>query len=153
MLPLHPQQSLRYKRSRFSTFLPPHYLYTPSHFYLVEEETGLWRVGFTGFATRMLGDFVEVSFDLAEGAAIAAGQAIGKVEGFKAVSDLYCVAEGTFAGGNPLLAGDPALVDRDEYGQGWLYRVRGRPAPNALDVRGYIDVLDATIDKMRDDQH
>jgi glycine cleavage system H lipoate-binding protein len=60
------------------------------------------------------------------------------------------VVDGVFAGANPKLNADPTLVDSDEYGEGWLYRVRGTPDPNSLDVSGYIQVLDATIDKMRE---
>jgi glycine cleavage system H protein len=93
---------------------------------------------------------VEQGYSVQEGEKVAVGQAIGHLEGFKAVSDLYCVVEGVFAGSNPKLNVDPTLVDSDEYGEGWLYRVRGTPDPNSLDVTGYIQVLDATIDRMRE---
>ena len=148
-LPLHPQSNIYYKRSRFTTWLPPKHRYTPAHFWLSEEEPGLWRVGFTRFATRMLGDFVEIVFSVKEGETITVGQPVGSVEGFKAVSEIYSVADGQFAGGNSALANDPALIDSHPYDQGWLYRVRGTPDPNSLDVFGYIQVLDATIDRMR----
>jgi glycine cleavage system H protein len=137
-----------YRRSRFSTRLPLGRLYTPSHAWLMEEEPGLWRVGLTRFAIRMLGDLVEFEFDAKPGEAVAVGQPIGRIEGFKALSDIYCVAEGEFAGGNPELAGDITLADTDHYGRGWLYRVRGRPDPRSVDVGGYVAVLDLTIDTM-----
>jgi glycine cleavage system H protein len=142
-----------YKRSRFSTRLPVDRRYTPSHFWMMEAEPGVWRVGFTRFATRMLGDFVEQGFDVKPGDQVTVGQAIGWVEGFKAVTDLYCVVAGAFLGPNPALAGDITLADTDPYGQGWLYSVRGQPEPNALDVRGYTEMLDLTIDKMQDKGH
>ena len=53
------QDLIPYKRSRFQTRLPKNRLYTASHFWLAEVEAGLWRVGFTRFATRMLGEIVE----------------------------------------------------------------------------------------------
>src|SRR6185312_12180859 len=53
---------IAYKRSRFSTRLPTDRLYTPSHFWCAAEPEGVWRVGFTKFATRMLGDLVEFGF-------------------------------------------------------------------------------------------
>ena len=127
-----------YKRSRFSTRLPVDRLYTPSHFWLAEVEAGGWRVGFTKFATRMLGDLVEHGFGVKPGDKVAVGQTIGWVEGFKALTDLYCVADGEFAGTNPALEADPTLTDTDPYGQGWLYRVRGTPESNSVDVRGYM---------------
>ena len=54
-----------YKRSNFVTHLPVDCLYSPSHFWLREIEPGRWRVGFTKFATRMLGEIVEVQWEKA----------------------------------------------------------------------------------------
>ncbi|HSI35504.1 MAG: glycine cleavage system protein H [Phycisphaerae bacterium] len=139
-----------YKRSRFSCKLPADRLYTPSHFWALEAEPGVWRVGFTKFATRMLGDLVEHGFEVKPGDAVAVGQAIGFVEGFKALTDLYCVVDGTFEGGNPALDADSTLTESDPHGKGWLYAVRGTPDPAATDVHGYAAMLDLTIDKMQD---
>ncbi|HXE56303.1 MAG TPA: glycine cleavage system protein H [Tepidisphaeraceae bacterium] len=140
---------ISYKRSRFSTRLPIDRRYVASHFWLAEVEPGLWRVGFTRFATRMLGDLVEHGFEVIPHDPIRVGQTIGWVEGFKALTDLYSVAEGTFEGGNPDLERDTTLIDKDPYSRGWLYLVRGTPDPNSVDVHGYIRLLDATIDKMQ----
>jgi glycine cleavage system H protein len=145
-----PKQSLYYKRSRFSAKLPADRLYTPSHFWVLELEPGLWRVGFTKFATRMLGDFVEHGFGASAGDPVTVGQTIGWVEGFKALTDLYCVLDGEFAGANPSLERDATLTDSDPYGEGWLYEVRGTPEPSATDVHGYAALLDLTIDKMQE---
>lgn len=149
-MPPDPTQSLYYKRSRFSAKLPADRLYTPSHFWAREAEPGLWRVGFTKFATRMLGDFVEHGFVAQVGNRVTVGQTIGWVEGFKALTDLYCAVDGEFAGGNPALERDATLTDSDPYGDGWLYAVRGTPDPSATDAHGYAAVLDLTIDKMQD---
>ena len=140
-----------YKRSRFQTRLPAGRLYTQSHYWLAEQagEPGLWRVGFTRFAIRMLGDVVEHGWEVANTDLVKVGQTIGWVEGFKAVTDLYCVVDGAFAGANPDAERDTGLIDADPYGRGWLYAVRGKPDPNATPVDGYIQLLDATIDKMQ----
>ncbi len=148
LMPINPADILLYKRSRFQTRLPKGRLYTPSHFWLLETESGVWRVGFTRFATRMLGEIVESGFEVKPADAIAVGQTIGWVEGFKALTDLYSVAEGFFAGGNPILDTDATRIDKDPYHEGWLYRVRGVPDPNAMPPEAYMQVLDATIDKM-----
>jgi glycine cleavage system H protein len=145
-----PRADLYYKRSRFSTRLPWDRLYTASHFWVRETEAGLWQVGLTKFAARMLGDVVDLAFDVAEGDEIAVGQTIGSLEGFKARTELYAVASGHFAGGNPALADSLDALDADRYGAGWLYLVRGAPDPEARDADGYALVLDATIDRMRD---
>lgn len=141
---------IHYKRSRFSTRLPWDRLYTASHFWVIEAEPGHWRVGLTKFAHRMLGDIVDLEFEIAEGAAVEVGEIIGSLEGFKARTELYAVLRGTFLGGNPALATSLDVLDSDRYGAGWLYAVAGSPDPAALDAAGYAAVLDATIDKMRD---
>lgn len=141
-------QEIRYRRSRFSTRLPVDRLYTPSHYWLRQVAPGLWQVGFTRFATRMLGDFVEMGFEPRPGDPVTVGQTIGSVEGFKALTELYSVAAGAFAGGNPALEQDITLTDTDPYGEGWLYAVRGTPEPDSMDVHGYVALLDLTIDRM-----
>ena len=147
--PYDPTQVILYKRSRFQSRLPKNRLYTGSHFWLDEQEPGVWRVGFTRFATRMLGEIVEHGFEVKPDAPIRVGQTIGWVEGFKALTDLYSVADGTFAGGNAAIDSEPTLIDKDPYGAGWLYLVRGTPDANSVPVEGYIQLLDATIDKMQ----
>jgi glycine cleavage system H protein len=147
------QKVIAYKRSRFSTRLPTDRLYTPSHFWTLEIEPGIWRVGFTKFATRMLGDFVEQGFEVKTGETVTVGQNIGWVEGFKAVTDLYCVITGEFLETNAALREDITLADTDPYGKGWLYAVRGNPEPNSVDVQGYTQLLDLAIDKIQQDPH
>jgi glycine cleavage system H protein len=146
------EHTLLYKRARFVTRLPVDRLYSPSHFWIAEHDPGVWRIGFTRFATRMLGEMVEHEFQVEIGAAVSSGQIIGWIEGFKAISDIYCVAEGTFAGGNSALTEMIELLSRDPYGAGWLYAVEGRPDSRCTDVHGYIGLLDATIDKMLEKQ-
>jgi glycine cleavage system H protein len=142
-------EDIHYRRSRFSTRLAADRLYTASHFWLQKDEPDVWRVGLTKFAARMLGDVVDIGFEVAAGASVALGDTLGWFEGFKARSDLYSVATGFFAGGNPELDADIDVIDRDRYGRGWLYRVRGTPDPDACDARGYARLLDQTIDRMR----
>jgi glycine cleavage system H protein len=140
---------VHYKRSRFATRLPADRLYTPAHFWILEHAAGVWRVGLTKFAGRMLGDVVDLGFEVRPADPVQLGDTIGWLEGFKARTDLYAVVTGTFAGANPDLEADIDLVDSDRYGRGWLYAVEGRPDPDASDVHGYVKVLDATIDRLR----
>lgn len=142
------EEIVRYKRSRFSTRLPSDRIYTRSHYWLRQEESGPWRVGLTKFATRMLGDLVEYELTVGREELVEVGQKIGWIEGFKAVSDLYSVAAGNFSGGNAELASDITLLESDPYGAGWLYAVAGEPEPGGLSVQEYVNVLDATIDRM-----
>lgn len=142
---------VRYKHARFSARLPSHFRYSLSHYWMVEdpETPGLWRVGFTKFATRMLGELVEARFEVKPGDSVASGDQIGYVEGFKAASDLFCVMDGAFAGGNPILEVDACVVKSSPYVDGWLYAVEGRPEATSVDVHGYIEHLNALIEKMQ----
>ncbi len=146
---------IRYKHARFRARFPSTYRYARSHYWMaeVEEGSGLWRVGFTKFATRMLGELVEAEFPLSVGSEVTPGQNIGTVEGFKAASDVYCVMRGSFQGGNGILDEDACIVRSDPYVDGWLYAVEGEPEPESLDVEAYIQLLDGTINRMQEEEH
>jgi glycine cleavage system H protein len=147
-----PLNFLRFKHARFSARFPDSYRYSRSHYWMaaVEGEPGLWRVGFTKFATRMLGELVEARFKPEIGGPIVPGEAIGHVEGFKAASDVLCVMNGTFAGMNPALQVDACIVKSDPYEIGWLYAARGEPEEDSMDVHGYVALLQETIQKMQE---
>ena len=161
-------KTLYYKRSRFVTHLPVDFLYSPSHCWLARQEEGvgsplpsngrgvggegLWRVGFTKFSVRMLGEMVDHGFEVQPEAPVQPGQIIGWIEGFKAISDLFCIAEGRFMGGNPALKDKIELVNKDPYGAGWLYLIKGIPDSRCLDVHGYEALLNKTIDKILEKQ-
>lgn len=143
---------VRYKHARFSARLPEDFRYSLSHYYMEPtEDEGVWRVGFTKFATRMLGELVEAVFEVDEGDTVSSGQSIGAVEGFKAASDLFCVMEGDFVGGNPILDVDACVVRTSPYKDGWLYAVKGAPEDTSVDVHGYIEHLDQIITQMEKD--
>lgn len=141
-------QYLRYKRSHFSTRLPLLRRYTAGHLWLWEQPGGLWRVGFTKFALRMLGDPVELEFEAKPGEAVDKGQVVGWVEGFKAVTDVFSPLSGEFVGANPALDADIELLSSALYDEGWLFAIRGEPDAETVDAPGYEAILDATIDKM-----
>jgi glycine cleavage system H protein len=148
MTPPASASTLHYKRSHFATQLPLDYRYSAGHAWIARQDDQTWRVGLTRFATRMLGEIVDVGFEPAPGTPVQPGDVVGWIEGFKAISDLYCIASGRFAGENPELKQDLELVARDPYGRGWLYQVSGDPDPQCLDVYAYRDILDQTIDRL-----
>lgn len=145
-------EELYYRRILFRTRLLGDRVYTPSHFWLQQQDSGVWRVGLTKFASRMLGDIVEIAFEVTDGQRVEIGDSIGWFEGFKARSDLFSVVEGAFLGSNPLLVDRIAVVDDDRYRRGWLYEVRGAAEPDAMDMHRYAALLDETIDRMRASQ-
>ena len=148
-----PEGEIRYKRSRFSTRLLENRLYTAGHSWLEKEKGDLWRIGYTKFAMRMLGEIVELEFEVKPGSSVETGQMVGWMEGFKAVSDIYSPLSGNFEGSNPELISDIKLLTSEPYGRGWLFKVRGLPGDDCLDVHGYVSLLDTTIDKMLGKRH
>lgn len=145
-------RTLYYKRSHFVTHLPVDYLYSPSHFWIGQSVDKTWRVGLTRFATRMLGEMVDHGFEITTGQPVEPGQIVGWVEGFKAISDVYCIGAGTFSGGNPLLKEKISMISRDGYGEGWLYALDGGPDSRCVDVNAYKVWLDQTIDRILEKQ-
>ncbi len=127
-------------------------MYSPSHFWVARIGDGKCRVGFTKFATRMLGEIVEVRFEKTAGAAVASGEIVGSIEGFKAISDLYSCVEGTFSAANPVLASQVELVGEQPYGDGWLYEVDGEPDSRCMPFDAYKSLLDTTIDRILEKQ-
>ncbi len=148
-----PEERIAYKRSRFSTRLPAQRFYTPSHYWLWQSEPGQWRVGFTKFAARMLGEVVEFDFEVKAGERLEPGMVIGWLEGFKATSDVYACADGVFTGANQALEEDPSLMHSRMYDEGWFYSFACdelEMTPEILDVHAYVALLDQTIDKMQE---
>jgi glycine cleavage system H protein len=142
-----------FKKSHFVTHLPVDYRYTRSHYWAEQRENGRLRLGFTKFATRMLGEIVDYNFEIAAQTALQPGQVLGWVEGFKAISDVICVGQGVFAGGNAALQQDTELISREPYNEGWLYEMDGHLDDQSLDVQGYAHHLEVTIDKILQEQH
>lgn len=80
------------------------------------------KVGITQVAADALGDVVYV--DLPEvGATITAGESCGEVESTKSVSDLYAPVSGTIVAVNQDAVDNPAILNEDPYGAGWLFTV------------------------------
>jgi glycine cleavage system H protein len=80
-------------------------------------------IGITDYAQNALGDIVYVELPKA-GTTIKQYANIGVVESVKAVSDLFTPISGEVVEVNPALEGDPAAVNREPYGAGWLFKLR-----------------------------
>jgi glycine cleavage system H protein len=143
-----PGKLIHYKRSRFTTHLPENFLYTPSHAWLQPVDGSLYRVGITKFATRMLGEMVDLGFETKPDAPVECGQILGWVEGFKAITDVYCVVDGNFVRSNDVLKGGISVLNKKPYSDGWLYEARGTADTRCIGVAEYMAFLDVAIDKI-----
>ncbi len=102
--------------------------YTREHEW-ARKEGDLIVVGITSYATDQLGDIVFVELPDV-GRALEKGKAFGVVEAVKTVSDLYAPIPGAVVEVNGALSDNPALVNQDPYGDGWMIKLRPSD-PNA----------------------
>jgi glycine cleavage system H protein len=104
--------------------VPQDLRYTKQHEYLKPAgENGVYFVGITDYAQGELGDVVFVELPSA-GASFDASASFGTIEAVKAVSDLYCPVAGEVVEANGALDANPALVNNDPYGEGWMLKLR-----------------------------
>lgn len=100
--------------------------YTEEHEYVRETDTaGEFLVGITDYAQSELGDVVFVELP-EEGDEFERMDVFGTIEAVKAVSELYSPISGEVVGVNEALDDEPALVNGDPYGDGWMVRLRAR---------------------------
>lgn len=108
--------------------------YTKDHEWVrIEGDTA--TVGITDFAQSELGDIVFVDIGTV-GQALDKEAVFGTVEAVKTVSDLFMPVSGTVLEVNPGIDSDPAGVNKDPYGSGWLVKVK---LSNPGDVAGLMD--------------
>ena len=101
---------------------PAGLLYSKEHEWVkVDGDTA--TVGITDYAQHSLGDIVYVELPRV-GATLQQFGNIGVVESVKAVSDLFTPVGGEVLEINKALEGDPALLNREPFTQGWLFRVK-----------------------------
>lgn len=98
--------------------------YTSDHEYArATADPGVVIVGITDYAQGELGDVVFVNLPKA-GDTLTAHQVFGTIEAVKAVADLYAPLAGTVVEVNTALDGDPAIVNREPYGGGWMIKLK-----------------------------
>ena len=99
--------------------IPDDLLYTESHEWIKREGYNI-RVGITDHAQSELTDVVYVELPKLE-RQVNAKEPIAVVESVKAASDIYAPVKGTVVESNKALEADPGLINREPYGQGWIF--------------------------------
>ena len=113
--------------------IPADLKYTAEHEWVAAADAeGTVRLGITDFAQDALGDVVYVQMPEA-GSSITANEVVGEVESTKSVSDIYAPVSGEVVAVNDALESDPALINSDPYGEGWLLEVK-LSDPGALET-------------------
>ena len=107
--------------------IPADLRYTAEHEYLKPAGDGVVQIGITDYAQGELGDVVFVELPKV-GDQFKAHDVFGTIEAVKAVSELYSPVAGEVIEINSRLDGEPALVNSDPYGDGWMIKLRlGNP--------------------------
>lgn len=103
--------------------IPADLRYTASHEW-VRLDGAAATVGITDHAQAELTDVVYVELPKL-GAVVKAGQQICVVESVKAASDIYAPVAGTVSAVNETLGSNPALLNTDPFGEGWIFKLDG----------------------------
>ncbi|MCB1202559.1 MAG: glycine cleavage system protein GcvH [Leptospiraceae bacterium] len=115
--------------------IPDDLKYTREHEWVrVEGQTVV--VGITDYAQNSLGDVVYVD-GLENGQELKSGATIASIESVKAVSDIYSPVTGKITEINDAIANDPAIINKDPYGEGWLFKA------SIGDAASFEELLDA----------
>ena len=112
--------------------IPNDLSYTADHEYVKSTaDSAVVIVGITDFAQGELGDVVYVELPKV-GDALDAHGTFGTIEAVKAVSELFAPLAGEVVAVNARLDGEPALVNTDPYGDGWMIKLKVPRAPEGL---------------------
>jgi glycine cleavage system H protein len=116
---------------------PAELKYTKDHEW-VRIEGDIATIGITAFAQSELGDIVFVEIET-QGENLEAHAVFGTVEAVKTVSDLFMPVSGTILEVNPGLEANPADVNEDPYGKGWMIKVKlnGDLPSDLMDAAAY----------------
>ena len=116
--------------------IPKDLLYTEDHEYLKPAgEPGVVYIGVTDYAQGQLGDIVFVELPKV-GAKFGRHDVFGTIEAVKAVSELFAPVGGEVLEVNSRLDAEPALVNSDPYGNGWMIKLR---LSNESETSGLMD--------------
>lgn len=108
--------------------------FTDEHEWLTRDGD-IATVGITEHASTQLGDLVFVELPKV-GATLKKGDSAAVVESVKAASDVFAPLDGEVVEINEAVTKDPALVNSDPLGKGWLYRIK---LANPSDFDGLMD--------------
>ena len=95
--------------------------YSKDHEWL-RVEGSIAYIGITAFAQSELGDIVFVDIDIA-GETLEKEEVFGSIEAVKTVSDLFMPISGEVLAFNKKLESEPALINSDPYGDGWIIKI------------------------------
>ncbi|MGD0022534.1 MAG: glycine cleavage system protein GcvH [Smithellaceae bacterium] len=112
--------------------------YSKDHEWVKDNGDGTVIVGITDYAQEMLTDIVFVELPPI-GKKVTKGDAVAVVESVKSVSDVYAPVSGEVTVVNNKLEEEPALINEDAFGEGWIVRMR---LANADELKSLLNAAD-----------
>lgn len=97
--------------------------YSRDHEWAKDNGDGTVLIGITDYAQEMLTDIVFVELPQM-GKKVVKGEPMAVVESVKSVSDIYAPVSGEVIAINNKLEEDPALINQDAFGEGWIVQMR-----------------------------
>jgi len=107
----------------FQGYNMPDELHYEQNHYWVRQEGDLLVMGMDDFAQKLAGDVVFVQLP-DEGKTLKIGKKFAQVESGKWLGKVYAPVNGELAGVNEELEKNPALINQDCYGKGWMYKIK-----------------------------
>jgi len=124
--------------------IPEDLHYTKTHEWVKQDDDGTITVGISDHAQNLLGDMVFI--ELPEtGTDYNTGDDCAVVESVKAASDVYCPVSGEIIAVNDAVADAPELVNKDPYGDGWLFKLKPNDAgevEDLLNAEAYLELTE-----------
>jgi glycine cleavage system H protein len=97
-------------------------LYTKSDEW-VRVENGIATIGITDYAQDKLGDIVYVE-EATPGSKVVKEDKVTTIESVKAASDINAPVSGEIIEVNKSVVKEPAIVNNNPYGEGWLFKIK-----------------------------
>ena len=116
---------LVFMMGEFEASIPNDRQFAKNHMWAQSENDGIFRFGFSAYAVRLLQDVYFLDWTVDVDSKLRAQQAIGAVESSKAESELYAPIGGILVRLNEGLLVDPAMINVEMYGRGWLFEIEG----------------------------
>lgn len=133
-------EPMNFMMGQYEAVIPVDREYSARHMWLQKTDGDLYRIGFTSYSVRLLQDVYFLEWSIDPGTTVKDRQDIGEVESSKAVSSLFTPCAGEIVAFNDELLNDPAGINADNYGSGWLYTMRTDAA--LLSPKEYVKVLE-----------
>ena len=122
--------------------IPENLKYSNDHEWL-KMDGDIAYVGITAYAAEQLGDIVFVDVTTVD-ETLEQNEVFGSIEAVKTVSDLMLPIGGEVVEFNEELEGNPALINTDPYGEGWIVKIKPTDPAEAdtlLNAAQYADLI------------